>query len=313
MVTSFDFVNLGIRFLGKNEHLKSKLDGIVICGLPRSGTTALAAGFQSAGFNLGSGLSNVVEDQRFRNAVAAQDPSVLSQYFRARKDNSTDLPFCVKYPDAYQSISLISKVAPNVCILISTRDPFCIAMRNNISMFADFKAFFRKSVTEYKKMHDNIMDNVESANIVLVSYEKLLSSPLITFDNLFSLLLPNKCNIDEMASLASKAIEINPKGYLEESNIRPVYSVDVFTPSLISGYCFFKSAPNRAVELELLFNDLVIQTARCDISREDILTIHPTGLCGFEFKPGESSRLTDQQVYLRIKGTSHIIHIGAFD
>lgn len=114
MVTSFDFVNLGIRFLGKNEHLKSKLDGIVICGLPRSGTTALAAGFQSAGFNLGSGLSNVVEDQRFRNAVAAQDPSVLSQYFRARKDDSTDLPFCVKYPDAYQSISLISKVAPNV-------------------------------------------------------------------------------------------------------------------------------------------------------------------------------------------------------
>jgi hypothetical protein len=307
MFTSFDFVNPGIRFLGKNEHFKSKLDGIVICGLPRSGTTALAAGFQNAGFNLGVGLSNVVEDQRFRNALTAQDPSVLNQYFQARKENSSDLPFCVKYPDAYQSISLISKTAPNVCILISTRDPFCIAMRNNISMFADFKTFFRKSINDYTKMHNNIMDNIESANTILVSYEKLLSSPLITFENLFSLLLPNECNINEMASLASRAIEINSKGYLEESNIRPDYSVDAFNPMLISGYCFFKSAPNRIVELEVLLNDVVIQTVRCDIFREDMSTIHPSGLCGFEFNPSESLGHPDSNVSLRIKGTSHII------
>ncbi len=303
-----DFVNLGIRFLGNDENFKSKLEGIVICGLPRSGTTALAAGFQNAGFDLGFGLSNVVEDQRFRNALTAQDPSVLNQYFQARKESSSELPFCVKYPDAYQSISLISKIAPNVCILISTRDPFCIAMRNNISMFADFKAFFQKSVNEYMKMHNYIMNNDKSTNIILVSYEKLLSSPFITFDNLFSLLLPNDFNIEEMASLASRAIEINPKGYLEESNIRPVYSVDVFTPNLVSGYCFFKSAPNRTVELEVLLDELIIQTVRCDICREDILTIHPTGLCGFEFKPSESSSSLDSQVTLRIKGTSHIIH-----
>lgn len=311
MSTSLDFVNSGIRFLGKDDNFQSRLEGIVICGLPRSGTTALAAGFHKAGFNLGFGLSNVLEDQQFRNALATQDPIRLNQYFQSRRQSSGDLPFCVKYPDAYQSVSLISRIAPNAGILVSTRDPFCIAMRNNISMFDDFKVFFQKSVIEYTKMHKDIMDNVKSANIILVSYEKLLVSPLITFDSLFRLLLPNDVNIAEMASLASKAIEVNPKGYLEESNIRPVYYVDAFTPSLISGYCFFKSAPNKTVELEVLINDLVLKTVRCDIFREDISVIHSSGVCGFEFKPNEISSHLGSQVILRIKGTSHIIHRGS--
>ena len=42
---------------------------LIVCGLPRSGTTGMVSCLASAGIPFGSNLSNVKEDQDFRHSL----------------------------------------------------------------------------------------------------------------------------------------------------------------------------------------------------------------------------------------------------
>lgn len=307
MTSSLDFVNPGIHFAGVKSQLTEIPPAVVICGLPRSGTTAIAAGFRKAGFDLGNGLSNVIEDQAFRNAVLTKDVAQVRQYFDRRRKEPSELPVCVKFPDAYKSIPLIHKSLPGTVFIVATRDPFCVALRNNISMFADFSTFYRKSTYEYSKMFEAVSIASGLSPILIVAYEKLLSSPVSTFDSVFSSVLPGIANITALAELASEAIELNPKDYLDESNIKPCFEIK-YSESNISGYCFFKANPERSVILEIYSNSQVLLEIVCDQPCEGLTSAHPTGLCGFQLPLSTIGLANTSNFKIRIKGTSHQLY-----
>ncbi|MEX1188178.1 MAG: sulfotransferase [Bacteroidia bacterium] len=304
MSFSLDFKNSGIRFAGVHAPLTETPPNVVICGLPRSGTTAVAAGFRNAGFDLGSGLSNVIEDQGFRGALSSQDPNRIKAYFNRRRKDIGNMPVCVKFPDAYKSIGLISLAIPGTVFLVATRDPFCVAMRNSISMFADFSIFFKKSTKEYLEMYEMVMSAGELSPVLIVSYEKLLSTPILTFSTIFSLIMPGRGNNLELAKLAASSIQLNPRDYLEESNIKPCFSIDSF-PEGLSGYCFFKADPKRKVKLEVLNRDDVVAEVICDQPREILGSHHPTNLCGFNLLYEDIGVVDAKEIQVRIRGTSH--------
>jgi hypothetical protein len=304
MASSLDFTNPGIHFAGIQSPLIEAPPAVVICGLPRSGTTAIAAGFRNAGFDLGSGLSNVIEDQAFRAAILSQDTNRVRQYFGSRHKYSRTLPVCVKYPDAYKSMPLISKSLPGVVFLVATRDPFCVAMRNNISMFADFSTFFRKSTNEYSRMYESVMEASGASPVLIVAYEKLLSSPALTFETVFTSILPGSANIVELAGRAKEAIQLNPDDYLAESNIKPCYSID-FSSVALSGYCYFKASPDRKVIIEVLSDNKLLSEIVCDLPREGLGADHPNGMCGFYLSFTDIGVDDISKIKVRIKGTSH--------
>jgi hypothetical protein len=305
MGSSLDFTNPGIHFAGVHSSLTQAPPGLVICGLARSGTTAIAAGFRKAGFNLGSGLSNVIEDQSFRRALDSRDAPKIREYFNKPSRVSSDLPMCVKFPDAWRSMSFIAQALPDTFFLVTTRDPFCVAMRNNISMFDDFPELFKRTTAQYREMHEAIMDASSHSPILLVAYEKLISAPIPTFSTIFSSILSWRNDIDQLSRLASGAIELNPKGYLEESNIQACYAIDDVPQGILSGYCFFRSNPERKVILEIFEHGNLITEIACNQPREDLPSQHPTGMCGFHVFLDTIDAPNLHGLSVKIKGTSH--------
>lgn len=301
-----DFRNPGAMLIGGPKHGINPT-AVVICGLPRSGTSAFASGLQSAGIPLGKGLSNVYEDQRFRAALESNVDGDLKKYFLIRDEEDPCGVWGVKYPDAYKCISRINRVREGTLFIVTTRDPMCVALRNNISMCQGFEDFLRKSTHEYLDLCRMVMESRGSAHLLLVSYEKLLSSAEATFSQIFSNLSGDRTTIDNWSSKASTAVMVNPKGYLEESNIQPVFSIDAISSNALRGWCFFKAQPNRKAVLEVLSGASIVATLTCDQKREDLIPLHPDGLCGFSYSFNDGDSVAPGSIRLRIQGTSHIL------
>ena len=287
---------------------KEKLQGIVICGLPRSGTTGLANCFLSAGFNLGNDLSSVLEDQDFRRAVSPYNSNLMTRYVQSREPCDGDLPWVAKFPDAYKELSKISRLS-NIAVIIITRDPTAIAIRNNISVFQEISFLIDKALSEYSSLTNILFGLKDKSRVVLMTYEKLLSSPERTLSTIFDWLSLTSAGSQDLVSAAVSGICLDPVDYLNESNLIPLYAIDCFNSNKVCGWCFLKAAPSRTVELVLEFKNREISRASCDLFRPDLVNINKKGKCAFNFVfdfSGSDNEFTENS-RIRIQHTNHYL------
>ena len=135
-----DFKNSGfVEFSRPFGSRKPK--GVIICGLPRSGTTAVAKCLQNAGFSLGKDLSNVLEDQEFRSCLTPFSNNGLAAYINSRSESAGYFPWAAKYPESYLEIPNLMSFQ-DMAIVVVTRDPLAMAKRNNISVFQEIDFFY---------------------------------------------------------------------------------------------------------------------------------------------------------------------------
>ena len=306
---NMEFNNSGLITFGDGSSRTATPAGIIICGLPRSGTTGLSKCFQEAGFSLGRELSNVLEDQEFRKCCLPFNNEQFSSYLKNRAKDSKNIPWVAKFPEFYKDIHHLA-CSDEIAIIVCTRDPLAIAKRNNLSVFQDIKFLLEKAINEYSDMIKIIFSAPSLDNICLLSYEKLLTSPDELFLQLFQWLSINDSEIKEYSQKAKKGIILNSPGYLAESNLIPRYSIDNFQRNKISGWCYFQAAPGRRVRLELLHKNTCIHEFTCNEYRSDLISRIDHGKCGFNLKI--PSTLTDDfpaDYSLRIKGTPHLLDI----
>ena len=282
------FENEGVSVLrrGCSDNSQDPPTKLIVCGLPRSGTTGMVSCLASAGIPFGSNLSNVKEDQDFRRSLKGSLQDVI-EYFNGRDDETELGVIGVKFPEAYLELPLLSSLE-NCTILITTRDPFLVAKRNSLSVFGDIASLYKKSVSEYQALVNLVLgldDNVR-AKIILVGYEKLLSSPRKVFESLH-LELGLSVSLSDFCSKAVDGIDLNPAGYLQESNLQPIYCIDSISNNLIRGWCFAKAAPYKVLTLKIKRqNGLVLSEHLTGQFRPDLLekNVHPTGKCGFSIE-----------------------------
>jgi hypothetical protein len=307
-----DFLNPGVLTTGAAIIKSSNVSGIVICGLPRSGTTAFASGFKNAGFNLGQGLGSVLEDVAFRKSLETRSQEEVLKYAKRRELEAEDLPWCVKFPDAYKYIPLIHSADPSIVFVVATRDPFCVALRNNISMFDDFQAAFRKSVDDYTFLHNQLRASLGAGSVVIASYEKLLTSPRPVFSSILASIMPDssQATITEMAAKASSGIVLDPADYLAESNIRPVHHVVLGNDlASVHGWCFFRANPRRKAEIEVYYNRSLLASAVCDQPRPESSKGIPELNCHFEILLDSDLVKNADDLQIMLKGTQYSLPI----
>ena len=316
-----DFVNKGI--FNVNSGSGSATNSFIVCGLPRSGTTGVASAFEKAGISMGSRLSNVKEDQHFRSLLSREDcGSAVRDYFAVRRASEhQSFASGVKYPEAFQKIEELSEIE-GLAILVVTRDPFLVAMRNVISVFMPVEKALNQAINQYSDMLKKVLgfrDISCKAKIVILSYEKVIVSPGDIFSELHdSLGLAG--DPKSFANAASQGVTIDNLAYLKESHLQPAYCIDQASERKIRGWCFFRALPASSVILNLsgsIGESIVDKRVECNLLRKDLLhgNVHPTGLCGFSLETSEDEEKAFREglLKLRIAGSDFVLNLNNFN
>jgi hypothetical protein len=249
---------------------------VLICGMARGGTTAVAAGIEAAGISMGSNLSNVKEDLLLKKAIESSDiVKDFQKYLDERTSSSCKAPYPSvggKSPIAYRRILELTSF-DGLGIVLVVRDPLSAALREVSSMFQpldksiDFFIRMYREIFEIARKSKSIHDY--KPRIVMISYEKVLSAPHKTFQSLFEKLGYDYTDAAEMASKSITMIDLEPSGYLQESNLKPEYTIDVLTCQKVSGWCFFSKLPSVHAAITVKYDNQTLGTILCDKPRED--------------------------------------------
>ena len=168
-----DFTNAGV-FIANPGFNYKRPRAFCVCGVARSGTSSVASGLEAAGIPMGRNLSNVKEDIDFRKSLENNDPEYFTKYLRSRladPSRPADLPIGFKYPSAYKSINVLSKTN-DLCIIVVTRDPVSVAIRNTESMFVPFSTALDEAISAFRELERNIKQvtgESTSSRIIFVS------------------------------------------------------------------------------------------------------------------------------------------------
>ena len=304
------FVNTGVMTFMLKDFKKTNNLSIAVLGIPRSGTTSIAAGLENAGISFGQNLSNVKEDQYFKKAIQSIDSQIeIKKYFEDRRKAQPNQMIGCKFPEAYKKLENLIELENHVNIAIF-RDPFSLALRNSKSMFENFDFSFNRAVENYMSYYQKIASVGKKNNLILVSYEKILSQSYETFHQIFSVLL-NSDQVKVKAKQAAEKIILNDSKYLNESNLRPKYNIDLapLKKNILRGWIFYQASPNRIINLEVYYKSKVIKEINNQDLRIDLFEkkIHPNGNCGFNFNLNNfdyHEKIDINQLSLKIKNTN---------
>jgi hypothetical protein len=266
---------------------------VLICGLPRSGTTAFAKALEQLGFSLGRASGTPVAELAglhppLKAALSAggdQDGPLLHALEAELAGLAAEAErYVVKLPDYYRVLNRQPIPQGVDLILFVTRDPICVAVRNSKSVHMDGAAALRRAVREYGELID--VASACACPSLLVSYEKLLAMP----QDLLAALAERLQIPRDAACLdaAAGAVVLNDQRYLQSSSLqRGAFQgqIGYYAESRLGGWCFWSGMPQKAVGLEVrsaagaMVGSGVARRLRQGLVDEGL---HPTGRAGFQ-------------------------------
>lgn len=165
--------NTGIVHIGA-DNLLGYPTTVVVVGVPRSGTSMVANALHDAGVFLGNEFEpGVYEDREVAKALEHDDMTSLN--LLARNNDLQHGVWGFKRPKAYQQMEDVLRQLREPRIVMVTRDPVAIAVRNNISILQDTIA----AIEQAAKATLNIASIISSLSCpaLIVSYEKAMAAP----------------------------------------------------------------------------------------------------------------------------------------
>lgn len=302
-----DLVNLGIVASTPLESGIIGLDfkGILICGLPRSGTTAFARALEQLGFSLGpAGLSPVAELASLHPPLRAamhggeQERINLMDAMEAEVDllSRDNQHYIIKLPDSYRFLDQEFLPRGIDLVIFVTRDPLCVAVRNSKSVGIDMAVAIKKAVSEYASFM-NVVASCSYPNL-LVPYEKLLAMPVDFLSAIAkSLGFPEG---GENVDRAVCSVVLNDANYLKASSLDRgefLGEIGYFANGRIGGWCFWSGMPEKRVQLNIFGpSGSSLGSAATRLKRTELVDrgLHPTGDVGFRVDLSSSSHTLDK-------------------
>lgn len=282
--------NIGIKYIGNEDCLKSERKTFVVLGVGRGGTSLISGSLFHLGIFTGD-LSSppVFEDIKLASAYERFDyeraEKIIEDYNERYKIWSFKRPFLIGYLEKLHSM------LHNPIYLVIFKDLFSVANRNNISMDQDLVQGLFDANKNYAKIINFI--GKEGFNGYVFSYDKILNDKHFFADLLVNI-IGNHVTKQKKESVLS-FIQPNPKEYLSATRITHALGcLDIVQKDYISGWGKYFASDKPAI-VELFVNDKYISSVEANLFRKDLLDkkIHSSGCCGFEFKLDDNLRSQD--------------------
>src|SRR5688572_21236041 len=105
---------------------------VIVVGLPRSGTSMIAAVLRALDVYIGTEIDGAVfEDRQFAAALASGHPEELARLIDER--NAAHAIWGFKRPEAYRQLELLIPLCRNPRVIVTFRDILAIALRNRLA------------------------------------------------------------------------------------------------------------------------------------------------------------------------------------
>lgn len=183
---------------------------VLIAGLGRSGTTALAQLFSALGFRFEGGNA-ILENETYRTWFQERRLDLLAGIFSGHE---ADRRLGWKEPKLRSAtgIELVGQFPPDVGVVVIFRDILATSLRNNQAMNWGLMDALEKSVSETRKLV-TLVESVKNRPLLLISYEKLL----LETELVVSMIAGWAGVADkELVSRAIKVIQPSPESYLQQ-------------------------------------------------------------------------------------------------
>ena len=289
-------INYGLLRTGHAEPTESST--VIVVGIPRSGTSMVAAVLKALGVYIGDHIDDAVfEDREFAVALAAEDSERLLELIAARNQQHQIWGF--KRPEAYRHLDRLCRSCRNPRVIITFRDILAISMRNSIAVQMDPLKLLPRLAEEYRDLTAAI--SRVSVPCLLLSYEKAMQFPMETVQGISSF-----CGLDakpEQIRNAALAIENGNSTYVQTARLKYHGAIGRLVDGRLRGWAKVRGRDDLRVRLELELDGQVAQRVCADLFRPDVKNAgHGDGRYGFEFIIDDTVR-RDAVVNVRIQNS----------
>jgi hypothetical protein len=187
---------------------------IIVVGVPRSGTSMIAAVLDRLGLFLGERADQAVFEDIDIAAALEHDPTSLADI--VARYNAAHPIWGFKRPLAFQKIAQSLHNFRNPRLIMTFRDPLAIALRDTISSNAPLLAAIESSTALTARMAR--FAQTVPAPVLMVSYEKALADPCRLIESIIRF-----CGMTPSFEEIERAVEVignGPELYLETSRVR---------------------------------------------------------------------------------------------
>jgi hypothetical protein len=177
---------------------------VLITGVGRSGTTAVAAVFYSLGFHLGDApIRHLHEDLAFRQLLRQGDTAALTSALQAWSTRHAAVAW--KDPKIYAAASgRLMHLLPDDWLVIGVlRDPLAVAQRRAYSDGSELLPIAH-AVARFQMKLLAFLQSVRHT-VGLVSYERFMVAPELTLSSLLAVLDPPRVP-DSLSGLSNEVL-----------------------------------------------------------------------------------------------------------
>jgi hypothetical protein len=262
---------------------------IIIIGINRGGTSAIAASLDSLGVSLGEKSKKpIYEDIALARAFRAKEwktfKSIVADY------DATHKRWAWKLPDSINDIKRVGKLFNEKKYIFVFRDIFAIASRKKQALDQDILP----NMTKANHAYGDVLKLIKKNNIdyLMVSYEKVLTEPENYATQLLEFL--EQENTDENIKKICDSISISPTDYilwserkkqvalLDKHNVTGHLSRA--SNNMISGWVKPKDS-DKNLSVKVLYENNEIATVLADEYRDGLVKagISSIGRHGFSY------------------------------
>jgi adenosyl cobinamide kinase/adenosyl cobinamide phosphate guanylyltransferase len=238
---------------------------IIVTGVARSGTSLIAGLLREAGLFMGDYIYEVVnEDSQILEFLHSGDRGMLRRLIRDRNSSHSNWGFKIPNLHAYllhQELRLFR----NPHLVVITRDPVAVAIRNNLSEHVDQMEALKAAADAMQAMAYFISQ--ARCPTLLLSYEKALAFPNVTIDSLIEF-----CGLRSPEHVRNKLfaqVQPNRAEYLAAATRHFIGQIDGVLDGQLYGWCA-QLGRAEPVRLELMADDVILETVRADRYRDDL-------------------------------------------
>lgn len=200
-------------FVYNGEDFECPFSKILVTGLGRSGTSAIATLLHHCGYYLGDvEESSTKEDRTLREYLKSKNYSSILDEFEKMSSSYNLIGF--KDPKLYSPShkDFIASLPNDWLIICVTRDPLAIAQRRIKSE----KISFSNALVETIEAQDKLIRFAISINkpCLLISYEKFIAHPILALHELSDFIYLESKNIHQIA----QKVFVDKEKYLNDAN-----------------------------------------------------------------------------------------------
>jgi len=249
---------------------------IIIVGINRGGTSAVASSLNALGVHLGdASAAPIFEDKKLSNAFRGKDWKKLKQI--ADEYVLEHGVYAWKLPDTRHQLKKLEKLLGDVRFIFVFRDICAISLRKQKALDVDAL----KSMSESIRSYDKIIKfaSKSSSDHLLLSYEKILTAPesyatsLLEFIG-FETSSENIKKITDVIAISPKEYNVWADKLRQKNDLDSVHGISgqlhrVDTDVVVGWAKWIKS--DEKMKLTLLVNDEEVSTFTADQFQQHLI------------------------------------------